>query len=991
MSDPILDFRTAEQFYQQTLALARSYVQEWTSVWTTEEPDAADVDNDPGLAMLKLFSLLARYIGQAENRLPNQRQLAFYRFLDVQLRPPLAAQVPLIFTLQAGQPPFEVPVDSSVADISQTLRFQTNQPLRVVPATLSALLTIIPSQDSYTNAFDLMRAGQPAPLFLTQEDDVLELPLSHWFMLGDPALFKPDPTLQRIRVDITGARLDPSYFAQWTDGALNPLVSVVSGTAGALELSVLITQPPVAAALTVTQLEQALYTADGRASGFTAEANADAQPNYWLLAQPAPMTRITHALINDLPVITGLTCTLSGEHILAEQAASGPVLVDLRNGVYPFGQTPAVTDAFYVRSDSLFARQGAAITLSFVLVDVAADFPVTVYWQFWDGSAWQTFNGTAADASKYRWVDTTDALRTNDPTGPTCVSFLCPDVQPTTVAGMEGRWIRVVIASGGYGDIGGMTLDSETSSYIYTPDTFAPPYIKSLQMSYSFTATPASVWTYNAFALSRFRFSPFKPVEERYSCCNLGFSAEEFGTYTPGCGLTLYFYLSQEFDTPARSMAWQYYDGSVWQPLSVDDGTAGLSRSGIVSFIVPLSIRAATLYSQWAFWLRIQNPHPHQNVMVYGIYPNAVMAGNRTTVVEEILGSSNEQPGQTFLMSYTPVLAGMALDVIEPAGMEPDEAVGEYDLSFSTTSPGTSPASSEPVAQRWTQVATFSFSGPTARAYMLDNESGMVTFGDGRNGMVPPRGYNNIIATRYEYTRGIDGNVASNQLVVLRPGYSAIASVTNPAPAQGGVNGDSVAQLTTTAPPQVKANNRAVQLADLDTLGSLASSAVCRTHAVLMPDQRIAVGVLALSLAPRPYAPPALLDDVTAYLRARCLAALAPRIYCCEPEYVPVDVVAQVVINVPSDQRIAVQEDLAAHLAVFLQPVFGGPTGQGWYFGQTVQAAQISRFLRNDVRVVGVSAMSLNGQQGADVPLLANQLPVCGRIGVLAYTTVAVG
>jgi predicted phage baseplate assembly protein len=255
--------------------------------------------------------------------------------------------------------------------------------------------------------------------------------------------------------------------------------------------------------------------------------------------------------------------------------------------------------------------------------------------------------------------------------------------------------------------------------------------------------------------------------------------------------------------------------------------------------------------------------------------------------------------------------------------------------------------------------------------------------------MVPPRGNNNIIAASYEYTQGLAGNVALGQLTVLRPGYSAIATVVNPAPAQGGVDGDSVDDLATAAPPQVKANDRAVQLGDLDTLSCTASSAVCRAHAVLMPDQRIAVGVLALSTAARPYAPPALLDEVTSYLRARCLAPLAQRIYCREPDYLPIDVVAQVSVNVPADQRNAVQLDLATQLQAFLQPVFGGPDGQGWDFGQTVQAAQVSRFLRKDPRVVGVSALSLNGQQGVDIALSANQVPTGGRVSVLAYTTVA--
>jgi hypothetical protein len=129
------------------------------------------------------------------------------------------------------------------------------------------------------------------------------------------------------------------------------------------------------------------------------------------------------------------------------------------------------------------------------------------------------------------------------------------------------------------------------------------------------------------------------------------------------------------------------------------------------------------------------------------------------------------------------------------------------------------------------------------------------------------------------------------------------------------------------------------------------------------------------------------LDQVSAYVRARCLAPLASRIFCCEPNYVTIDVVAQVSVNVPADQRNAVQQELAQQLQAFFQPVFGGPDGQGWAFGQTVQSAQVSRFLRKDPRVTGVAGLALNGEQGGDIMLTPDQVPVFGSANVLAYTT----
>nr|WP_246429070.1 putative baseplate assembly protein [Pseudoxanthomonas broegbernensis] len=473
-------------------------------------------------------------------------------------------------------------------------------------------------------------------------------------------------------------------------------------------------------------------------------------------------------------------------------------------------------------------------------------------------------------------------------------------------------------------------------------------------------------------------------MEERYTGCYLGFAPDDFNRYTLGQRLCLYFHLAQESAGESPALPWQYYDGLNWRALAVDDATAGLTRSGIVSFTVPEDLRAATLYAQAACWLRIQSARPSQDVTVYGVYPNTVMGSNRSTVLDETLGSSNEQPSQVFEMAYTPVLAGMELEVGEPAGMEP--APGEEeDLSLTVTSPGTSVQSSDVVWRRWDLVDSFSFSGPADRVYTLDNENGMIRFGDGCHGMIPPRGYNNIVAAFYQYTQGLAGNVGADELTVLRPGFNAIASVSNPAAALGGVNGDTRHELLATAPPQVKANGRAVQLDDFDTLARAASSEVSRAHAVIAADGRIAVGVLAISQAAQPYASPALLDEVANYLRERCLAPLATRIYTCEPRYLPIDVVAQVGVNVAPDQRLTVQQDLTRQLQAFLQPVFGGPEGQGWDFGQTVQAAQATRFLRRDPRVTEVMGLSLNGVQGGNIALAPDQVPVAGSISVLAY------
>lgn len=1008
MTSLTLDFRTAQAFYQETLALAKVYCPEWSQYWPPVL-DAQQVDQDPGLVLLNLFSQLAEYTALMENRIPEQRRLAFFQFMNMQLRPPVAAQVPLQFTLKSKKPPKAVPAQTAVLDAgNQAIRFQTNQDLLAVPATLSAALTIIPAQDQYIDAMptliDPLMAGEPVPLFVaSQAVDPAEQPLSHWFMMGDTQLFKPDDSLQNIVITLTGKQLYPEYFGQWFDGALTPLTAQLTGSADALQLQIALTQMPKAGPLTIAQLQQELYDQDDPDAGFDAapQAQQDAQPEYWLLVKPAPQVRVLASLAQQLPVITGLECRFNGNTIQPQQAAYNVVQLDIPNGAYPFGETPKKDDAFYIRSDSVFGKQGALVTLSFQLTAVERTFPVMLVWQFWDGKQWQPFNQTTVDISRYRFVDTTSNLQHDNPDGPTCIQFECPVIGETTVAGGKGRWIRAVIMEGSYGREGGfitanvdetinaipadiLTVAQKQSvsnylnntagvnfSYQFDRTQYYPPYIQQLQITYSYAAQPSRYWSYNAFQLSRFLFSPFKPVEEVLTGFYFAFAPEEFSVYTVGNKLALYFYLAQEIATPGSKLQWQYYDGAQWQALPVDDGSYGLSRSGVVSFVVPRNMQAAYLFSQAAYWFRINNPHVDRTIRIYGIYPNTVMASNITSVDNEVLGSSNEQPAQTFTLNYLPVLPNLDLQVIEPRGLD---VAGDADE-----------AGTGDVFQPWQQVDTFAFSGPTDRVYTLDNQNGLITFGDGYHGMIPPRGYNNIVAVHYDYTQGLAGNVAAGSLTLLRPGIPNIDAVNNPAPAAGGVNGDTVAGINKSSPALIRAGGSAVTLADITALGAAASQQVAQAIAVETDDHRIRIALLALAADPVPYTSPAVLNQVSAYVRQRCLAPLAERIDTSAPDFVAIDVTAQVAASVPADQQHALQQQIAEQLGAFFQPVFGGLDGQGWSFGQTVQASAVSRFLRRIPQVKAVLGLNLNGYQNGDIALLPTQLPIAGQMTVYLY------
>ena len=202
MTSPIFDQRTAATYFTDAVALARLYCPDWgLPVDDATTPDA--VAQDPGLALLKLFSLIGQDLAQILDAIPAQRQLALYRFLDMKLRPPVCASVPICFTLASKHAPVSLPKGTQVVNSSlDRLRFEIDDDLQVLPATLGTVLRVSPRRDRYLDVRSLWAQGQPAQIFPNRGSDNAEQPCMHALMLGDATLFQPGsaPTGMTIRL-----------------------------------------------------------------------------------------------------------------------------------------------------------------------------------------------------------------------------------------------------------------------------------------------------------------------------------------------------------------------------------------------------------------------------------------------------------------------------------------------------------------------------------------------------------------------------------------------------------------------------------------------------------------------------------------------------------------------------------------------------------------------------------------------------------------------
>jgi hypothetical protein len=432
---------------------------------------------------------------------------------------------------------------------------------------------------------------------------------------------------------------------------------------------------------------------------------------------------------------------------------------------------------------------------------------------------------------------------------------------------------------------------------------------------------------------------------------------------------------------------------------------AGVSKT-ILQLKTPLSqayertaVRVAALprFGEPRTWMRARLQAGGDPVAsdVQGIYVNAVWASQVETVENEILGSSSEQPNQTFFFRRTPVLAGEVVEVRELSGARAHvewpilrrELLGRgtdaEDLR-TVTDPRTGEVTE--VWVRWHRRPNFFFSTGGDRHYVIERSSGRLIFGDDRNGRIPPAGADNIRSRQYRSGGGRAGNVPAGAIGQVLSGVLA-ESAANPQPAEGGADGEPAESARLRGPRTVRHRYQAVTMNDYEDLAREASPAVAVARALpnVHPSGRSAHGWVRVIVVPqsrdaRPQPSFGLRRAVRDFLAARAPAAMADRITVGGPDYMPIGVEAVLAPLDPS-QAGAVLDAAGAAVERFFHPLTGGPDGLGWPFGRDLYLSDLAAVLET---VTGVD-------YAETITLLLDGTPVGDRVHVPADRIVVAG
>lgn len=278
----------------------------------------------------------------------------------------------------------------------------------------------------------------------------------------------------------------------------------------------------------------------------------------------------------------------------------------------------------------------------------------------------------------------------------------------------------------------------------------------------------------------------------------------------------------------------------VWQEIKPsalegeEDTTGGLNNAqGRLTFYLPLSFEPQMLHGLNSFWIRCRIEQRNALQGMYAVSPRVktiepyslggtVPATHSVSIENDVLGTSTGEPGQSFTLSNSPVLA-----------LRPGETIEVEEMR-----------NAEVVFVPWKKVDDFSMSTRFDRHYVLNMATGEVQFGPSvrqSDGTVKqygriPENRRTVRFSRYRYGGGVDGNLPEGSLKTMLMSLAYISRTSNRVRAVGGRDQETVEEMKLRAQRELQAQHRAVTAQDYEQFTKNSSRAVARTRC-LTPNE----------------------------------------------------------------------------------------------------------------------------------------------------------
>jgi predicted phage baseplate assembly protein len=401
-------------------------------------------------------------------------------------------------------------------------------------------------------------------------------------------------------------------------------------------------------------------------------------------------------------------------------------------------------------------------------------------------------------------------------------------------------------------------------------------------------------------------------------------------------------------------LKWEYWNGTKWEQLSLNDYTDHFHQSGFIEFITPEDMQLKEEFNRKLCWIRLifESGSFEVDPKIVAIHLNSIYAFNEQSHNNELIGSSNARPSQEFKILHDPVLPGIELYVKEtelPPANERELIIGEEGKDAIMIKKDSD--EKEEYWIRYHEVENFYSSTPQSRHYLVNYLRGTITFGDGSRGMIPPRVANNIKILRYKTGGGNQGNVGSNTINILRENIPYINGVNNFYSAEGGSDLEDLERLKSRATNIFKNFNRAVTAEDYEWLAKEASTSIGRAkclpnvgkngEVILIVVPEIDAGDINLKEKILPTAE--LLRRVKEFIDLRKMVGTKLRVEA--PIYKNISINIKLVFKKNISEVQILKDRVELLIRRFFHSLKGGHIGNGWPFGMPMTKNEVFRAL----------------------------------------------
>ncbi len=214
---PVLDDRTFEELLEEAKRRIPVHTPEWTNF---------DVESDPGITLVQIFSFLTDSLLYRANRVPELNRLKFLELLDVPLQAAAAARG--LVTIRNDRGPLQaLPLAAGVVVSAGNVNFLTQDGINVLPVEAQVYYKrAIPTDDArlptLQTRFAAIQAAEEAALLEELGDDLAALPVSELKFYETVPLAIPTPGKANPVVDLAVDTLDGLYLALLAPANVDP-------------------------------------------------------------------------------------------------------------------------------------------------------------------------------------------------------------------------------------------------------------------------------------------------------------------------------------------------------------------------------------------------------------------------------------------------------------------------------------------------------------------------------------------------------------------------------------------------------------------------------------------------------------------------------------------------------------------------------------------------------------------------------------------------